>query len=78
MRLSLSAGRISTLGAPGDFHPDNSGVYHFGFVAESLRDIFAGAGFADVRARIAYTVHKQVASGETKEFPILLLTAVKR
>ncbi len=61
----------------GDFHPDNSGVHHFGFVAESLRDTFAAAGFANVRTQIAYTVRKPVASGETKDFPILLLTASK-
>jgi ubiquinone/menaquinone biosynthesis C-methylase UbiE/uncharacterized OsmC-like protein len=62
----------------GDFHPDNTGVFHFGFVAEWLRDIFASAGFADVSTKIAYNVRKQTASGESKDFPILLLTAIRR
>jgi hypothetical protein len=61
----------------GDFHPDNAGVYHFGFAADWLRATFATAGFADARTTIAHTVRKQVTSGETKDFPILLLTAVK-
>ena len=61
----------------GDFHPDNTGVHHFGFDADWLRATFATAGFTGVRTTIAHTVCKQVASGETKDFPILLLTAVK-
>jgi hypothetical protein len=61
----------------GDFHPDNTGVHHFGFDADWLRATFATAGFANARTTLAHTVRKQVASGETKDFPILLLTAVK-
>jgi cyclopropane fatty-acyl-phospholipid synthase-like methyltransferase len=61
----------------GDFHPDNTGVHHFGFAADWLRATFAAAGFADVRTTVAHTIRKQVTSGETKDFPILLLTAVK-
>ena len=61
----------------GDFHADNTGVHHFGFAADWLRETFAAAGFADVHTTIAYTVRKQVASGEAKDFPILLLAAVK-
>jgi ubiquinone/menaquinone biosynthesis C-methylase UbiE len=61
----------------GDFHPDNTGVHHFGFDADWLRATFATAGFADARTTLAHTVRKQVASGETKDFPILLLTADK-
>jgi cyclopropane fatty-acyl-phospholipid synthase-like methyltransferase len=61
----------------GDFHSDNTGVHHFGFAADWLRATFATAGFADVRTTIAHTVSKQVTSGETKDFSILLLTATK-
>jgi ubiquinone/menaquinone biosynthesis C-methylase UbiE len=61
----------------GDFHPDNTGVHHFGFDADWLRATFAAAGFADARTTLAHTVRKQVVSGETKDFPILLLTADK-
>lgn len=61
----------------GDFHPDNAGVHHFGFAADGLCETFAGAGFAAVRTTIAHTVRKPVASGESKDFPILLLTAAK-
>ena len=61
----------------GDFHSDNTGVHHFGFAADWLCATFAAAGFADTRSTVAYAVRKQVTSGETKDFPILLLTAVK-
>jgi len=61
----------------GDFHSDNTGVHHLGFNADGLRDLFTSAGFAGARTTIAHTVRKQVASGETREFQILLLTAVK-
>lgn len=61
----------------GDFHADNTGVHHFGFDADELRTVFASAGFTDVRTTVAYTARKQTASGEMKQFPILLLAAVK-
>ena len=61
----------------GDFHPDNTGVHHFGLDADWLRSTLTTAGFAGVHTAIAHTVRKQVASGETKNFPILLITAEK-
>jgi 2-polyprenyl-3-methyl-5-hydroxy-6-metoxy-1,4-benzoquinol methylase len=61
----------------GDFHTDNTGVHHFGFAADWLCATFTAAGFADARTSVAHTVRKQITSGETKDFPILLLTAVK-
>jgi hypothetical protein len=72
-RIALADLSIET----GDFHPDNTGVQHFGFDADWLCGVFTAVGFADVRTTIAYTVRKQVASGDTKDFPILLLTAVR-
>ncbi len=62
----------------GDFHSDNTGVHHFGFDPDWLSATFASAGFSGARAAVVHTVRKPVASGETKEFPILLLTAEKR
>jgi len=73
-------GRIAVadlLTEAGDFHPDNTGVYHFGFAADWLGQTFAAAGFADLHTAIAYTIRRPVASGETKDFPVLLLTAAK-
>jgi cyclopropane fatty-acyl-phospholipid synthase-like methyltransferase len=61
----------------GDFHSDNTGVHHFGFDADWLRATFASAGFVEARTTFAHTVSRQVASGGTKDFSILLLTAVK-
>ena len=61
----------------GDFHSDNTGVHHFGFAGDWLCTTFAGAGFADARTITAYVVRKRVASGESKDFPILLLTAIR-
>jgi 2-polyprenyl-3-methyl-5-hydroxy-6-metoxy-1,4-benzoquinol methylase len=61
----------------GDFHSDNTGVHHFGFAADWLCATFKSAGFADAHTTNAYVVRKQVTSGEIKDFPILLFTAVK-
>jgi tRNA (cmo5U34)-methyltransferase len=61
----------------GDFHSDNAGVHHFGFAADWLCATFAAAGFAEVRTTLVHTVRKPVEAGETKDFPILLLTAVR-
>jgi len=61
----------------GDFHSDNTGVHHFGFDADWLSAVFTAAGFSDAHTAVAHTVRKQVASGEAKEFSVLLLTAVK-
>jgi len=73
-------GRIAVadlLTEAGDFHPDNTGVCHFGFASDWLCETFAHAGFATPRTVVAYTIRRPIASGAIKDFPVLLLTAVK-
>lgn len=58
----------------GTFHTHgNEGVHHFGFEREPLRKIIEECGFTGVRFHQAYTVKK-----ETREYPIFVVTAVKR
>ncbi|MEZ4599051.1 MAG: class I SAM-dependent methyltransferase [Syntrophotaleaceae bacterium] len=61
----------------GKFHTDNTGVFHFGFCREELRQLFFEAGFEDIRARNAAVVIKQGADGEMKQFGIFLMTGRK-
>lgn len=61
----------------GDFHPDNTGVYHFGFSAERLCATFSQVGFVQAHATNVYVIRRPVATGLIKDFPVFLLTAVK-
>lgn len=58
----------------GTFHPDSTGVYHHGLdraeVCRWLRD----AGFSDTTAREAYRMTKVLPSGESRTYPIFLVT----
>ncbi|UCM99498.1 class I SAM-dependent methyltransferase [Sulfurimonas sp. SWIR-19] len=56
----------------GSFHSDNTGVHHFGFDAQTLRDIVQKHGFADVKIQNINTIKKP-----HKDFGIFLLTAKK-
>lgn len=60
----------------GDFHPDNTGVEHFGFDRDELRRTFATAGFVDIRIETAYEMVRSMPGGD-KTFPIFLLVASK-
>lgn len=58
----------------GTFHAAGiEGVFHAGFAREALRDALARHGFTDIRFVTAHTARK-----EGKEYPIFLVTAVKR
>lgn len=56
----------------GDFHTENTGVFHFGFDHQKLIDIAGNAGFKDAKALPASTVHKPQG-----DFSVFLLTATK-
>ena len=54
----------------GSFHTEDTGVFHFGFSREELRDLATDAGFNLVEVQPASTVHKPYG-----DYPVLLLTA---
>jgi len=56
----------------GLFHADNTGVHHFGFERETLRQLLLDCGFVDVQTGMAAKVHK----GE-RTFSIFLVSARK-
>jgi 2-polyprenyl-3-methyl-5-hydroxy-6-metoxy-1,4-benzoquinol methylase len=61
----------------GQFHGDNTGVFHFGFDREVLRRQFIEAGFGDVRDLTASEVVKPAANGEKRKFTVFLMTGRK-
>lgn len=62
----------------GDFHPDNTGVFHFGFDRDDLKLIFEKAGFRNIRYDTAFIMERTTASEEMKNFPVFLLIAEKK
>lgn len=62
----------------GNFHDDNTGVYHFGFDREVLRRLFAQAGFADITESTVTEIEKPTADGTIQRFSIFLMAAKKR
>jgi ubiquinone/menaquinone biosynthesis C-methylase UbiE len=58
----------------GDFHPDNTGVFHHGFVRADLKRMFEEVGFVDVNTETACDMVRPTPSGE-KGFSIFLLNA---
>ncbi len=61
----------------GDFHSDNTGVEHFGFDRDALKELFANAGFSDIQFQTAYWINRPTAAGVEKSYTIFLLTAGK-
>jgi len=62
----------------GEFHDDNTGVFHFGFDRAALREVFERAGFEHVEASDAAEVVKPGRSGEARRFTVFLMTGTKR
>jgi len=57
----------------GSFHPENTeGVFHSGFVRDLLENILDDNGFYNIEFTTAHTIN-----GETKNYPIFLVTATK-
>jgi cyclopropane fatty-acyl-phospholipid synthase-like methyltransferase len=61
----------------GDFHPDNTGVEHFGFDRVALGELFTNVGFRAPDIETAHVVTRPVADGSQKRFPIFLAIAEK-
>lgn len=62
----------------GQFHEDNTGVFHFGFDRAALRKVFIGAGFDNVRDIGAAEVMKPSINGEVKRFSVFLMIGRRR
>jgi ubiquinone/menaquinone biosynthesis C-methylase UbiE len=61
----------------GQFHDDNTGVFHFGFDRTALHKIFAKAGYHVIREVTAAKVMKPDHSGEMRTFTIFLMIGKK-
>ncbi len=56
----------------GSFHSDNTGVFHFGFNREELKNLLNEARFSEVRDTTAAKVVKE-SEGSRKEFSVFLI-----
>jgi ubiquinone/menaquinone biosynthesis C-methylase UbiE len=61
----------------GQFHDDNTGVFHFGFDRPALRKSFINGGFDQVRDVTAAEVVKPANSGAMRRFTVFLMTGRK-
>jgi ubiquinone/menaquinone biosynthesis C-methylase UbiE len=61
----------------GNFHDDNTGVFHFGFDRSFMRKLFIQHGFQDVRDVTAARVVKNLPDGRLRGFNVFLMTARK-
>ncbi|MBF0475364.1 MAG: class I SAM-dependent methyltransferase [Deltaproteobacteria bacterium] len=62
----------------GKFHPDNQGVFHFGFDRATLGRDLEAAGFEQIRDRTAATVLRPTPEGGTRPFTVFLITGRKK
>lgn len=62
----------------GQFHEDDTGVFHFGFDRAALQEVFVEAGFVDVRNVSASEMLKPSKTGEMRRFSIFLMVGRKR
>lgn len=61
----------------GRFHESNTGVFHFGFDRNELRNLLIDAGFRGVQVMTAAEITKPTAGGEMQTFTVFLITARK-
>ena len=62
----------------GQFHDNNTGVFHFGFDRATLRKYFTEAGFDNVQDVSAAAVVKPTLNGGIRQFTVFLMTGRKR
>ena len=62
----------------GQFHEDNTGVFHFGFDRATLRKSFIHAGFDNVQDMTATEIVKPGPNGEMRRFTVFLMSGRKR
>jgi 2-polyprenyl-3-methyl-5-hydroxy-6-metoxy-1,4-benzoquinol methylase len=58
----------------GSFHPDKTGVVHFGFERGQLSRLLRDAGFGKIKVCTAHKASKEIESGEVREFSVFLIT----
>ena len=58
----------------GTFHADSTGVYHHGLDREGVCAWLKAAGFVDTAAREAHRIVRPSADGQTREYPVFLVT----
>ncbi len=61
----------------GNFHSDQTGIHHFGFERENLKNIFINAGFKNIRFDTVYFLEKTASDGVIKEYPVFLMIGDK-
>lgn len=61
----------------GGFHPDNTGVFHFGFERPVMITALEAAGFAGISFSEAAVVSRPRENGTVDTYPIFLVTARK-
>ena len=61
----------------GQFHDNNTGVFHFGFDRVTLRKTFKEAGFNNVQDISAAEVVKPAPTGKMRQFTVFLMTGQK-
>ena len=79
-KITASAGHLCITDLDldeGQFHHDNTGVFHFGFSRPALRRTFAEAGFEDIQDTKAAEVVKPAKNGEMWRFIVFLMTGHK-
>ena len=62
----------------GQFHPNNTGVFHFGFDRAIMREYFIDAGFNNVKDVSAAVMVRPTGNGVMREFTIFLMTGQKK
>ena len=61
----------------GDYHSDDITVEHHGFDPKRLIEECKRIGFTNINAEVVSKIRKKIKSGDEKDFPVFLLTAVK-
>jgi 2-polyprenyl-3-methyl-5-hydroxy-6-metoxy-1,4-benzoquinol methylase len=61
----------------GQFHRDNTGVFHYGFDRTELKRTLTKIGFGDVHFTSATEMTRETAGGEMRTFTVFLVTARK-
>ena len=59
----------------GTFHADSTGVYHHGLDREEVCRWLREAGFTDIMAHEAHQMIRPLSNGETRAYPVFLVTA---
>ncbi len=62
----------------GSFHEDSRGVAHHGFDTTAFANTLETIGFHELEQHIAHKIEKTSEQGETREYPVFLMTGIKK